>query len=201
MKKIISQKNRAFSNKPTLRSGKKSAGFSLIEVVISVFLVAVGLVSSVQLISSGIYTSLDSRDQMIAAELAQEGVELVRNIRDNNWLNEGNGGSFTYFPNNRQNCRIDKNYDYDVTPNIGCHINDDKRLYLENNFYVHNSTNTTSTKFHRRLDISDSSANRELKVYVYWGADLDNGADPDCKLSNKCVSAKTILTTWGEPAI
>jgi len=62
-------------------------GFTLIEVIIAISIIVVGIISCIALISSSISGVTAGKSKIIAAGLAQEGVEIVRNIRDNNWTN------------------------------------------------------------------------------------------------------------------
>ena len=180
-------------------------GFSIMEAVISVFVVAVGLTATVSLIVSGLNHSIDSRNYIIASQLAQEGVELVRNLRDNNWavgnvsFDNSASGNFPVGAGDWDNCRIDKN-DTDVKScNNGA---DHKKLYYNgNNFYVH--TAGAATKFQRKIeldfDTDDAATANNLTVtsIVIWGSDFP-AALADCNVSNKCVYAQSVLTRWGE---
>lgn len=67
-----------------LKSHKR--GFSLIEVVVSVTIFIVVMIGVTALISLNITNAALLRNRLIAANLAQEGIEIVRNIRDNNFL-------------------------------------------------------------------------------------------------------------------
>lgn len=64
----------------------KSKAFSLVEIIITVFIVGVALTAAVLLIASSFRTSVSVKNLLIASHLAQEGIELARNIRDGNWL-------------------------------------------------------------------------------------------------------------------
>jgi len=72
-------------NKKT-RFNKGMVGFTLIETMVAVSIIAVGLVSALTLISNSLFYVSNIQDRLTAANLAQEGIELVRNLRDNNWL-------------------------------------------------------------------------------------------------------------------
>jgi len=61
-------------------------GFTLIEALSAIFVITIGLISGITLITRTIsFMSLGSA-KLTASYLAQEGIEIVRNIRDNNWL-------------------------------------------------------------------------------------------------------------------
>lgn len=68
---------------------EKSAGFSLIELIVAVFVLIVGVlgVYSVQTRIIADTTLLTSK--FTASYLVQEGIEIVRNIRDKNWVAGG----------------------------------------------------------------------------------------------------------------
>jgi len=177
-------------------------GFSIMEAVISVFVVAVGLTATVSLIVSGLNHSIDSRNYIIASQLAQEGVELVRNVRDNNWVNSIGSFASRFPATSPSECRIDKDYDYSAGSDIECG-GESKRLYYDgSNFYVHDDTGT-QTKFQRKIKLDYNTGNAaaadDLTVtsLVIWGSDFP-AALADCNVSNKCVYTQSVLSRWGE---
>jgi len=56
------------------------------EVIIAIAVIVTALVASVALVSYSISSTKISRSRITAQGLAQEGLEIVRNLRDNNWL-------------------------------------------------------------------------------------------------------------------
>lgn len=62
------------------------SGFTLVEVMVAVAVLSVGLIGAANLITYNISNSAKAINKTIAMNLAQEGIELVRNIRDTNWL-------------------------------------------------------------------------------------------------------------------
>lgn len=61
-------------------------GFTLIEVIVALTVISVGIVGFSFLMSRTIIALQVGKNNLIAAELAQEGVEIIRNIRDSNWV-------------------------------------------------------------------------------------------------------------------
>src|SRR4051812_36397281 len=61
-------------------------GFSLIEALVALAILSVALVPAVLLSNSALRAASVIRDDTIAAGLAQEGIEVVRTIRDANWF-------------------------------------------------------------------------------------------------------------------
>jgi prepilin-type N-terminal cleavage/methylation domain-containing protein len=66
---------------------KNNHGFTLIELIISVFILSIAIVGIFGAFSIMIILTSDAADRLTATYLAQEGIEIVRNIRDTNWLN------------------------------------------------------------------------------------------------------------------
>ncbi|MBU4274232.1 prepilin-type N-terminal cleavage/methylation domain-containing protein [Patescibacteria group bacterium] len=79
-------------------SFKKNKGFTMLEMIIATFILVVGIISVYSSFARiTIATSIVS-SKLTAAYLAQEGIEIIRNIRDTNWLkgfNQDNGLSTT----------------------------------------------------------------------------------------------------------
>lgn len=62
-------------------------GFTIIELIISIFILSVAIVGIFSAFSVIKILTYDTADRLTATYLAQEGMEIVRNIRDTNWLN------------------------------------------------------------------------------------------------------------------
>ena len=65
---------------------KFSDGFTLIEVMAAVAVLSIGLIGGLTAITKNLSIISGGEDRIIAANLAAEGIELVRNVRDTNWL-------------------------------------------------------------------------------------------------------------------
>ena len=68
-----------------MKSYKKA--FSLVEVLVAISILVGSTVSVTFLVSNAIKTATSTRSNLIAAQLAQEGVEIIRRLRDENWIN------------------------------------------------------------------------------------------------------------------
>lgn len=68
---------------------KKQNGLSLLGVMLAIFIISIGLVAILSLISSSLNSSLTAKNEIIASGLAQEGIEMVRFMRASsaNWDN------------------------------------------------------------------------------------------------------------------
>lgn len=63
-----------------------SKGFTLLETIVAIGVITTGFVSALALITNSYFYISNIQNRLVAANLAAEGIELVRNIRDNNWL-------------------------------------------------------------------------------------------------------------------
>lgn len=64
----------------------KKRGQGILEVVIAISVIVVGLVSIMSLVIFNVGVQSYNHDMLIASNLAREGIEIVRNTRDSNWL-------------------------------------------------------------------------------------------------------------------
>jgi type II secretory pathway pseudopilin PulG len=65
---------------------KKNSGFTLLGLIVSIFIIGMSLSAIMALISYLVSASTASASRLVAANLAQEGIEVVRNIRDFNFV-------------------------------------------------------------------------------------------------------------------
>jgi prepilin-type N-terminal cleavage/methylation domain-containing protein len=85
-------------------------GFSIVETIVAIAILAVAIVAPLSLAQRGLNASIYARDQVTAFYLAQEAIEYVRNVRDNNNL-LGRSGSNDWLKDlencNGQTCGLD----------------------------------------------------------------------------------------------
>ncbi len=80
----------------------RNNGFGLLGVMVAIFIISIGLVAILGMISISVRSSDRSEMQLIASGLAQEGIEIVRFIRHNHynyadwsaWYNSVNDGDY-----------------------------------------------------------------------------------------------------------
>ncbi|MDZ4230056.1 MAG: hypothetical protein U1C53_02865 [Candidatus Veblenbacteria bacterium] len=68
-------------------------GFGLVEAVVAVGVLITGIVAVVSLAQSNLSASKGVESRLVAVNLAREGVEAVRSLRDGNWLKGRTGAS------------------------------------------------------------------------------------------------------------
>lgn len=166
-------------------------GFSFIEVMLSVFLLSIGMGAAISLIGAGLKESIDSRNQLIASLLTQEGVELVRNIRDTNWVTPGNV-SFSGFPAaDPAICRVDPRSIDDLSQCVG----QSKVLKYDGTLRLYNHTTGTNTRFLRQITISNSGNKKIVTSMVIWKAQ-PWPAIAGCTTGASCAYAQETMTAW-----
>ncbi len=69
----------------SIRHSQRKAD-TLVEVIMAIFIVVIGSGAATVLIVSAMQANTFNKDNLIALNLAVEGVEAVRNIRDTNWI-------------------------------------------------------------------------------------------------------------------
>jgi len=148
-------------------------GFTLIEVLVAVAIFSVGTAVSVNVISYSLGLSAKIKDRTIAAHLAQEGIELVKNIRDLNWLANnaydvglGNGWGCVEYNSN--------SVDYNCALSGGSSV-----LSFDGAHYIHGVGVGVVTSFSRKVTISTVSP-VEKKVVV----DVSCGVNCSVSLEN-----------------
>lgn len=67
---------------------KKSRSFTITEIMIAMSIFALVISGSIVLIQQTITAVTLAQSRIVAFNLAQEGIEITRNIRDNNWLKQ-----------------------------------------------------------------------------------------------------------------
>lgn len=184
---------------PVQKLHRSKRGFTIGEVVLSSFILSFGLTTVISLIGSSFRTTVETERLIMASELAQEGIELTRNIRDNALVDKAALGApddvFTGFPNGaNRNCTID----YSMSA-LDCPASPGMQLGLSGGFYRHG---TGAGLFYRLIKINHTAASDEAIItsFVAWqdpGANLNGGgAKTWCTIENKCVYSEILLTEW-----
>lgn len=131
--------------------------FTLIETLVAIFVLTSGILGVLALVSKTISGVAYSRQKFIATYLAQEGIEIVRNLRDGNllknqeWKEGLNAGTY----------EVDYN-------DISLSSFSNRSLKLDSNgFYSYDSG--TETPFQRKIILSYLSSDiLEVQVEVSW---------------------------------
>lgn len=66
---------------------KNRAGFTLVEVMVALTIIMVGIIGAYALVNQSLALANNASMRLTASYLGKEGIEIVRNIRDSNYLN------------------------------------------------------------------------------------------------------------------
>jgi type II secretory pathway pseudopilin PulG len=141
-------------------------GFTLMEAIVAIFVITTGIVGVFALVTQTISSATYSTDRLIAAYLAQEGIEIVRNIRDTNWLEGGSNSWNEKLDTCSGGCRADYTYSQQVDLTLPAYTG--QFLNIDVSGY-YGYSGGSPTKFQRKITISsnvDGSLN--VKVEVFW---------------------------------
>jgi len=146
-------------------------GFTLLETLVAISILLIAVTGPITVIGDSLNKIYFARDQMIAINLAQEGLETVRQVRDTNTLVDPANGWLTNLANG--DYKVDSwnsAANSVLTPCSG--INCDSSVYLDTagisaGHYrqgVVVGVGTVKTQFSRIVNIRDVVANTETKV-------------------------------------
>ena len=159
--------------------------FTLIETLVAITILMMAIVGPYYAVQQAVNASYTARDQLIATSLAQEGVEFVHSIRDNNyivnsalgcqpngcrsWLAsvDGTSGSTASYANcfTANGCMVDPTQN---TVNA-CAASGCTPLYLSNTYIYNQAASGAATRFTRKVTLQSVSATEvAVTVKVTW---------------------------------
>lgn len=146
-------------------------GFSLIEIIVTIGIVGIGLIGLLAFFKFSLDSQQEMKNELIAAGLAQEATEILRNIRDHNQLvdNTWYANLYSAPPGTASLCKA---VDYTKLASYGCFNDaDDSHDYvcLDTGTGVYSqcgSTDAKKTEFTRTIEI------------IPLGVDVDSVLDP-----------------------
>ena len=157
---------------------------TLVETIMAVGIITMALVAILSLGAKSIYSSTQDKEEIVASNLAREGMEIVRAVRDSNWLDPsknafdglGNGDWIISYNDTGAITQADS---ADINTCNNC------KLYFTNGLYQH--TAGVATPYKRLVKIS-SLATGEKKVVskVSW----------TIKGRARSFNLETYLTDW-----
>jgi len=133
-----------------------SKGFTLIEIMIAITVLTVGIMACYSAITEVVSLTYLNSFRFVASRLAQEGMELVSNTRDTNWLNGDDWKDG--LTDCASGCEVDYNDTTFSFPYTGQYLKIDS-----NGFY--NYGNGDDSRFKRKITITDINPD-EIKVNV-----------------------------------
>ena len=167
-----------------IKTIQRNKGFTLVETLVAVAILMIAIAGPLTIANQALTAALGSRNAMIATYLAQEGMESIKNIKDNNVAKNGSSlfaqgivgssctvgspcatpdaiGNIMGTPSSIMNCNT-------IMPSLDCSLyTDDSNLT-----YVYSNVATGEihkTPFTRNYYITNNTANEFIvTVVVSW---------------------------------
>jgi len=153
-------------------------GFTLLEIIIAISILSIGIAGSIGLVNRTIFLGFAVNKQLIAAYLAQEGMEIIHNIRHTNWIEDGvpalSPVAWDAGITDGDSC-VNYNSTSLITPCVGAA----RRLYIFNDGIKLNYTHTPSsetTVFSRYINITHLLDGTEPYMLVKSIVEWDTGS-------------------------
>ena len=143
------------------QNSKLPGGFSLLETMVAIGIIMVGLTSALVLMSSSAAAVTTVRERLVAANLVEEGFEVIRNIRDSNWLQS------LSFNNNLADGVYQAAYNspaLTICPGGNCNL-----LLFDSGTGLYSYTSGTATPYTRKITITNIPPQEiRVEVSVTW---------------------------------
>jgi prepilin-type N-terminal cleavage/methylation domain-containing protein len=168
------------SNNPIKKSNISRSGFTLIEVIIALSIIMVGIIGAYGLVNQTISALSTASMQLTAAYLGKEGIEIVRNIRDNNDLavhhsesgydNADSWMSGLVSAGVPSGIDCSSGCDGDYLKNYLARAYASQPLNFDGNFFNHNAVSSTNiaTPYTRSIIITSAGSYLDVLVQVSW---------------------------------
>ena len=146
-----------------LEFGYLRSGFTLLETIVALALIVSALTGPFALASRGIFGAKFSRSKIIALNLSQEGVELIRQMRENNVLSGAQWRGLSGTCGARCTRLQDGSYQPDVYTSASGStppLSSNAPLLFDETSGLYSQTSGTATLFTRVVDISTPSADQ-----------------------------------------
>lgn len=169
----------------------KSSGFTLIEAIATMVILAFAMSGALYMLSSIIFTTEKNEKRLMATYLAQECTELVRNARDTAWKQRlpwdwaFDHTEFIIEADHRNTAPPVKG------KTMGLHVSnflnvDATKLYIIGSRYTHDSTGQPTAYQRKVVTKSKSTSAIALECIVEW----------DYRGQDESVAINTVLTNW-----
>lgn len=141
-------------------------GFTLVETLIAIAILLVAVVGPISLVGDSLHKIYYAKDEMIAINLAQEGIEVVRQIRDSNMLAGVPWGTGL----------ADGSYVADAF-NLALSVCGDTKVYQDATGYRQLCAGGTSTQFTSRIVtiVTVAADEKRITSTVTWNTGGNSG--------------------------
>lgn len=134
---------------------RNNRGFTIIELMATMIIVTIGVVGAYSVVQQILAITSSASQRLTAAYLAQEGIELVRNIRDTNWV-EGSAW-------NQGLANGDWEMDYNDSSLLAYN---NRNLLVNNNLYNYDSG--VASIYKRKINLNGNASSITVSVEMEW---------------------------------
>ena len=161
------------------RAVSTERGFSLVETLVAITILLIAVLAPMRIVSQSIKAATFSQEQLTAVFLAQEGIEEIIRLRDDNALeyqnDPGSVGAWDWFDALPEACTDGTGCSYDASAEDLTECTGEScRIYLDETgengyFYSHDNTGQI-TPFTRKVTVTDIVSGEELQItsVVSW---------------------------------
>lgn len=153
---------------------KRQRGIGILEVVVAVYFLTFGILGLASLMLKSLQANKVTFNMMTASQLAQEGVEIVRQVRDNNWKTGANWKTGTAamsatdivqdgaYRVDYASAINDAGYDVDTVDDAAA------RLYIDASGRYQHAVSAVTTPYNRIIQVQDNGGNVRVTATVRW---------------------------------
>lgn len=171
-------------------------GFTLIETLFAILIFSASLVSLMSIAGRGIAAARSAREQTVAHYLAQEGLEVVRNIRDTNYINQQSWDTDFDFCIKSDPCQLDYQGSVDIPKLVPCTTDPNKGCQMgeSNGAFVNENTGQSPSGYFRKIYIIPSDLDTLTgKAKEYKAVSIISWKS---KSVDRSVTVQMILKEW-----
>ena len=146
-------------------------GFTLIEMLVVVFVLGIGLIGALSFFNINLNNQFEAKNELIAAGLVQEGADLARNIKDYNQLNN------LTWNNNLDTGIVCSEIDFNSLSNHRCSNLGTGDLCVDANLRYYQCA-SGNTAFKRNISITNQSdGSKKVVCTVTWNGRTTTATD------------------------
>ncbi|KKR03814.1 MAG: hypothetical protein UT31_C0009G0012 [Parcubacteria group bacterium GW2011_GWF2_39_13b] len=151
---------------------KYQQGFSLLEVIVSIFLITTGMLAILSLDNYSLKAISSNKAQIIASGLAQEGIEIVRNWRESTCDSAGDCSSWYNEISENSRDYIGQYNFVGLFPYVNAPL-----LYAASSNLGYQYDDGSPTQFYRKITLEKAPAplNSQDEVQVIVSVSWENG--------------------------